>query len=59
MRLASSLAMAICLSLVAMPSSGQVPPYPSTFWNQDLGVNGTTIHVRVGGSGPAVVLRLW
>lgn len=56
MRLASSLAMAICLSLVAMPSSGQVPPYPSTFRNQDLGVNGTTIHVRVGGSGPAVVL---
>jgi pimeloyl-ACP methyl ester carboxylesterase len=39
-----------------MPSPAQVPPYPSIFRTQDLGVNGTTIHVRVGGNGPAVVL---
>lgn len=56
MRLAFPLAIALSLSIVAIPSSAQVPPYPSTFQDKELGVNGTTIHVRVGGSGPAVVL---
>jgi pimeloyl-ACP methyl ester carboxylesterase len=31
-------------------------PFPSTFHVQDVAANGTTIHVRVGGHGPAVVL---
>jgi pimeloyl-ACP methyl ester carboxylesterase len=30
--------------------------FPSSFTSRDLAVNGTTIHVRVGGKGPAVVL---
>jgi pimeloyl-ACP methyl ester carboxylesterase len=30
--------------------------FPSSFTSRDLAVNGTTIHVRVGGQGPAVVL---
>ena len=30
--------------------------FPPGFRTQDVAVNGTTIHVRVGGSGPAVVL---
>jgi pimeloyl-ACP methyl ester carboxylesterase len=30
--------------------------FPSSFKSRDLAVNGTTIHVRVGGKGPAVVL---
>lgn len=30
--------------------------FPSSFQTQELAVNKTTIHVRVGGSGPAVVL---
>jgi pimeloyl-ACP methyl ester carboxylesterase len=54
MRLAVTIALS--LSFAAAPSSAQVPPYPSTFRTQDLGVNGTTIHVRVGGKGPAVLL---
>ena len=33
-----------------------ITPFPATFRSQDIAVNGTTIHVRVGGSGPAVVL---
>jgi pimeloyl-ACP methyl ester carboxylesterase len=33
-----------------------VPPYPSSFHTQDIATNGATIHVRVGGQGPAVVL---
>ena len=56
MRRALTLAIAFTLSLIAAPSSAQVPPYPSMFQNQDLQVNGTTIHVRLGGAGPAVVL---
>jgi pimeloyl-ACP methyl ester carboxylesterase len=33
-----------------------VEPFPASFKTQDIAVNGTTLHVRVGGSGPAVVL---
>jgi pimeloyl-ACP methyl ester carboxylesterase len=34
----------------------QVPPYPSTFKSRQIAVNGTQLHVRVGGKGPAVTL---
>jgi pimeloyl-ACP methyl ester carboxylesterase len=30
--------------------------YPAGFRTEEIGTNGTTIHVRIGGSGPAVVL---
>ena len=33
-----------------------VQPSPASFKTQDIAVNGTTLHVRVGGSGPAVLL---
>jgi len=38
------------------PATAQVPPFPATFHEQDIQTNGTTIHVRVGGQGPAVIL---
>ena len=41
---------------MAMPASAQGYVFPSSFRTQDIAVNNTTIHVRVGGSGPAVVL---
>jgi pimeloyl-ACP methyl ester carboxylesterase len=31
-------------------------PFPSTFHTQEIKTNGTTLHVRVGGQGPAVVM---
>ena len=31
-------------------------PFPASFHASDIATNGTTLHVRVGGSGPAVVL---
>jgi pimeloyl-ACP methyl ester carboxylesterase len=34
----------------------QFPQYPSSFHTQRIATNGTTLHVRVGGKGPAVVL---
>lgn len=48
---AVSLAMAL-----AVPAAAQVPPFPASFTTQEIATNGTTIHVRVGGSGPVVVL---
>ncbi len=39
-----------------LPAAAQVQPFPATFRTQEITTNGTTIHVRVGGKGPAVVL---
>ncbi|CAN5552972.1 alpha/beta hydrolase [soil metagenome] len=46
----------LALALIAAPALAQVPPYPAVFKTQEIATNGTTIHVRVGGKGPAVVL---
>jgi pimeloyl-ACP methyl ester carboxylesterase len=42
--------------LLAMPAAAQVPPYPAIFRTQEIATNGVTLHVRIGGKGPAVVL---
>src|SRR5579863_7731880 len=44
------------LSLAALPAAASIQPYPSSFSIQEIHANGTTLHVRVGGTGPAVVL---
>src|SRR5260370_37875527 len=41
---------------VARPAAGQVEPFPASFRTQEIETNGVTIHVRIGGKGPAVVL---
>src|SRR4030095_1383736 len=43
-------------ALLASAAQAQVPPYPSGFRTRELAVNGTTLHVRVGGKGSAVTL---
>jgi pimeloyl-ACP methyl ester carboxylesterase len=40
---------------VAVPAFA-IEPFPSSFHASDIATNGTTLHVRVGGKGPAVVL---
>ncbi|HEY4214298.1 MAG TPA: alpha/beta hydrolase [Steroidobacteraceae bacterium] len=50
-----SLALFLCL-LAALPAAANIQPYPAGFSVRDIPANGTTIHVRVGGTGPAVVL---
>jgi len=48
---------AACLTLaLSLPVVAAVKPFPSTFHTQEVQTNGTTIHIRVGGKGPAVVL---
>jgi len=44
------------LIATATPAVAQVPPYPASFRTQEIATNGATIHVRVGGKGPAVLL---
>lgn len=38
------------------PALAQPKPLPAAFKTQEIATNGTTLHVRVGGAGPAVVL---
>ncbi len=46
----------LAMILLAFPVAAQVHPFPAGFQNQDVDANGVTLHVRVGGKGPAVVL---
>ena len=41
--------------LIAVPAFA-LEPFPSSFHTQEIQANGTTLHVRVGGKGPAVVM---
>src|SRR5271169_4791136 len=47
---------AFFLSIAALPAAANIQPYPTSFSVQEIRANGTTLHVRVGGTGPAVVL---
>lgn len=47
---------AILLMIFSLQVKADVEPFPTTFRIQDVQTDGATIHVRVGGTGPAVVL---
>jgi pimeloyl-ACP methyl ester carboxylesterase len=47
---------ALAALAIPSPAGAQVQPFPASFEIQDIETNGATIHVRVGGEGPAVVL---
>ena len=55
-RLHATLALAAALLLLGGAVSAQVPAFPAYFRTRDIAANGATIHVRVGGRGPAVVM---
>ncbi|MEO3470274.1 alpha/beta hydrolase [Roseomonas sp. CAU 1739] len=40
----------------AMPVAAEVPPFPDGFRTQQVQTDGATIHVRIGGQGPAVLM---
>ncbi len=48
--------LALFALLTVSPAWAQVVPFPPGFHAQEITTNGATIHVRVGGHGPAVVL---
>jgi len=47
---------ALLTGLISLPASARIVPYPSSFHARLIQTNGTALYVRVGGSGPAVVL---
>lgn len=50
------IAAAFAALMLAGAAQAQVEPFPAGFRIQEIATNGATIHVRVGGQGPAVVL---
>jgi len=39
-----------------MPAATEFQPFPAGFQTRDIPTNGTTLHVRIGGQGPAAIL---
>jgi pimeloyl-ACP methyl ester carboxylesterase len=50
------LAAAAAAAVLTSPAMAAVMPFPAIFATQMVQTNGTSLHVRVGGKGPAVVL---
>jgi pimeloyl-ACP methyl ester carboxylesterase len=50
------LLLVLCLIGGAICPAAALERFPKTFKIEEISTNGTTLHVRVGGSGPAVVL---
>src|SRR4030095_11379123 len=46
----------VAVVLFALPAGARVQPFPAGFGTRRIDTNGTTLSVRVGGRGPAVVL---
>ncbi|WP_077146305.1 alpha/beta fold hydrolase [Sphingopyxis sp. KK2] len=42
--------------LAAVPAAADITPFPKEFAEREVATNNTTLHVRVGGRGPAVLL---
>jgi len=47
---------AVLLAFSFATSAMALEPFPSDFDSRDIETNGTTLHVRIGGQGPAVVM---
>jgi len=48
--------MSMIAAMLNSAAFAEIPPFPSGFQTRMVATNGTTIHVRSGGKGPAVVL---
>jgi pimeloyl-ACP methyl ester carboxylesterase len=46
----------LVLWVVGIGTASALQPFPASFTDHEIKTNGTTLHVRVGGKGPAVVL---
>ena len=53
---ATLLALGSTAALGGQPAGAQIEPFPASFHIRRIATNGTTLHVRIGGTGPAVVL---
>lgn len=50
-------AVTVILALAGSGAAAQVAPLPAGFRVQEIATNGTSLHVRIGGKGPAVLLQ--
>jgi pimeloyl-ACP methyl ester carboxylesterase len=50
------LIIALATLALSLPAAAQVQPFPAGFRTHEMSTSGATLHVRVGGKGPAVVL---
>jgi pimeloyl-ACP methyl ester carboxylesterase len=50
------LIIALATLALSLPAAAQVQPFPAGFRTHEMSTNGATLHVRIGGKGPAVVL---
>lgn len=48
--------LALSLTFLFAAPAFALEPFPSSFHTRDITANGTTLHVRIGGQGPAVVM---
>jgi pimeloyl-ACP methyl ester carboxylesterase len=46
----------LLVAFLTVDPAWAVQPFPATFHSQEIKTNGTTLHVRIGGQGPAVVM---
>ena len=44
------------MAFLAAPAVARIQPFPASFHTQTVETNGTSLNVRIGGQGPAVVL---
>src|ERR1700741_1014137 len=50
------LSLAFVTLILSTPAIARVEPFPRGFQSREIATNGTTLHVRVGGTGTAVLL---
>src|SRR5690242_21083133 len=55
-RIIAAVLVSILILLSGRTAFAAIEPFPADFKIQRISVNGVTLHVRVGGQGPAVVL---
>jgi pimeloyl-ACP methyl ester carboxylesterase len=46
----------LLVAFLIVATAFAIEPFPSSFHSQEITTNGTTLHVRIGGQGPAVVM---
>ncbi|WP_051531789.1 alpha/beta fold hydrolase [Sphingomonas sp. URHD0057] len=51
-----ALLLAVAGLLLPAPATAKVEPFPAVFTTRDIPIDGATIHARVGGTGPLVLL---
>jgi len=51
-----SVLLSLIITLLPWPAGARVQPFPKGFDSEEIKTNGTTLHVRIGGRGPAVIM---